>query len=160
MNPAETLWKLIDDTRTCMMVTEAPGAALHGRPMHVAHADPERKQIWFYTRLASGKSEDLAQDGRVCLCFARPSRGDYVSVSGQGTVDADRQMIHAHWSRFVDAWFPEGPDGDDVGMIRVDVEAGEYWDSDSSSVLAALKMMRASAADETPDLGENRKVSL
>lgn len=141
-----------------MMVTDTQGTALHGRPMHAAHIDPAKKQIWFYTRLASGKSEDLAQNGRVCLCFARPSKGDYVSVSGEGHIDPDREMIHAHWSRFVDAWFPEGPDGPDVGMIRVDVESGEYWDSESSSVLSALKMLHASAANETPDLGRNRKV--
>ncbi len=151
------LWELMKDNPTCMMVTQEPDGALRARPMRAVF-EREAGEIWFYTRLASGKSAELAQDGHVCLCFEDVKKNNYVSVSGRAALVADKGMVHKHWSRFVDAWFPEGPDGADVGMIRVAVDKGEFWDSDSSDTLAALKMLRASATDETPDLGENRKV--
>ena len=157
MSDAEKLWDLIDDNRTCMMVTDGSGG-LHARPMHAIPAE-DRNEIWFYTRLDSGKSRELDADGEVCLCFASPKRNEYVSVTGHAQVVVDRAKIREHWSTFVDAWFPEGPEGGEVGMIRVNVEKGEYWDGESSSILAALKMAVASQRDETPDVGENRKVA-
>lgn len=157
----DRLWDLADEIRTCMMVSETDGAqgapALHARPMH-AIVDRETRSIWFYTELVSGKTEDLAKDGDVCLTFACPKSNDYVSVSGRATVTQDREKIREHWSRFVEAWLPEGPESESVGMIRVDVTHGEYWDSQSSKVLAAVKMLIASETGERPDITENRKL--
>ncbi len=155
---AARLWDLIEDNPTCMMVAEGD-AGMHGCPMR-AIPDREAGELWFYTRLSSGKSAELARDGEVCLCFADTGASDYVSVTGRATVTDDRDRIRRHWSRFVDAWFPEGPEGADVGMIRVTPETGEYWDGQSSEVLAAIKMLIASERDETPDLGENRRTAL
>lgn len=157
----DRFWDLIDDIKVCMMVTEgdvtAGEPALSARPMH-AIPDRDARAIWFYTELVSGKTNDLARDGTVCLAFASPARNDYVSVTGTASVCQDRELIRKHWSRFVDAWFPDGPEGANVGMIRVDIEAGEYWDSQSSKIVAAAKMLIASETDERPNLGENRKV--
>lgn len=155
----EKLWDLIDDNPTCMMVSAGGDGKMRGRPMH-AIVEDGTKELLFYTRISSGKSEELESDGDVCLCFACPKSSDYVSVTGHAALTTDQALIDKHWNRFVDAWFPEGPKGGDVAMIRVKPENGEYWDGDSSSVLSALKMLVASERDETPDLGENRKVSL
>jgi len=154
----DRIWALMEDQGVCMMTTAAPDGAMRARPMH-AIIERERKEIWFYTRMTAGKCEEIGAASEVCLAFGCPKSNEYVSVSGDADATQDRDMIRKHWSRFIDAWFPEGPDGADVGMIRVRVSDGEYWDGESSSVLAALKMLRASATDETPDLGENRKVA-
>jgi general stress protein 26 len=158
MSAEDRLWTLIEEHPTCMMTTVAQDGTLRARVMR-AITERARNEIWFYTRVRSGKSEEIDRDGETCLCFAAPKASDYASVSGVATLTRDPELIRKHWSRFVDAWFPEGPSGDDVGMIRVDVRKGEYWDGESSSVLAALKMLHASANDELPDLGENRKVA-
>jgi len=158
MTARSKFWDMIEETDVCMMVSQGADG-LHARPMH-AIVERDDRQLWFFTRLDSGKSEELQQDGEVCLCFAAPRQSDFVSVSGEAALVQDRERIDRYWSRFVDAWFPEGKDSDVVGLIRVDVSRGEYWDGESSNMLAALKMLRASQMDETPDLGENRKVSL
>jgi general stress protein 26 len=154
----DTLWSLIDDNPTCMLVTHEEDGDLRARPMR-AIIERDRGELWFYTRLDSGKSAEIARDGAACACFGCPKSNDYVSVTGDATLGANREMIHKHWSRFVDAWFPDGPDGGDVGMIRLVIKEAEYWDGSSSSVLNALKMLRASGKDETPDLGENEKIA-
>ncbi len=158
MTARSKFWDMIEDTDVCMMVSQGADG-LHARPMY-AIVERDDRQLWFFTRLDSGKSEELQQDGEVCLCFAAPRQSDFVSVTGKAALVQDRERVDRYWSRFVDAWFPEGKDSDVVGLIRVDVSRGEYWDGESSNMLAALKMLRASQKDETPDLGENRKVSL
>ena len=159
MTDQERIWALMKDNPTCMMVTQEPDGEMRARPMRAVF-EPERGEVWFYTRLASGKSVEIERDGAVCLCFEDPKKANYVSVSGHATLTVDRDMVHKHWSRFVDAYFPEGPDGADVGMIRVSVEKGEYWDGDSSTVLAAVKMLGASATNREPDLGDHGSASL
>lgn len=158
----EKIWELIETNTLCMMVTEGDPAAgepkLAARPMQ---AVPEKgdNQIWFYTRLESGKTEDLRRDGTVCLTFADPHKGDYVSITGHAELTQNRAKIKEHWNTFIDAWFPEGPDGEDVGLIRVVPDAGQYWDSQSSRVVAAMKMALASQQNQLPNMGENAKVS-
>lgn len=154
----DRIWALMADQSVCMMTTTATDGELRARPMQ-AILERGRKEIWFYTRLSDGKCEEIGDDDRVCLCFSNRKSNDYVSISGTAEATQDREMIRKHWSPFVDAWFPDGPDGPDVGMIRVTVTEGEYWDGESSSLLAALKMLTASARDDDPDLGENRKVA-
>jgi general stress protein 26 len=154
---ADKLWNLAEDEPNCQFVTATPEGQLRARPMR-AYIEKDREEVWFYTRLASGKSEEVQENAEVCLCFQRPGKNEYVSISGRARLSTDREMIDKHWSTFVDAWFPEGKDGPDVGMICVQAERGEFWDSTGSSALAALKMIQASRRDETPDMGEHRKV--
>lgn len=154
----DKFWELIEDVGTCMMVTHDQVDGLTARPMH-AIPERESRSIWFYTELDSGKTAELEEDREVCLTFGCPRTNHFVSVSGTATVTQNRAKIKEHWSKFVDAWFPQGPEGEGVAMIRVSVKSGEYWDSQSSKVLAAMKMLIASNRDERPDLGENAKVS-
>lgn len=154
----EKFWDLIEDVRTCMMVTHEEGGKLAARPMH-AIVERENRTIWFYTEVSSEKAMDVKRDQDVCLTFGCPRTNDFVSVSGLATISQDRDRIKKHWSTFVDAWFPSGPESANVAMIRVIVKSGEYWDSQSSKVVAAIKMMVASQTDSRPDLGENAKVS-
>ncbi|HCI45865.1 MAG TPA: general stress protein [Rhodospirillaceae bacterium] len=158
-NNEEKLWHLIRDIHNCMMVTKEPSGAMRARPMH-AFVEPERKEIWFYTRLDNGKSIELQENGDICLCFSSPSDSDYISISGHASLDDDRQMIDKHWSPFVDAWFPEGKDSPVVGMIRVAVDKGEYWDGKSGSIVSAIRMLVAAETDEMPDLGDHGKVAI
>lgn len=151
------LFDLIDDNPTCMMVTIDEGGLPHARPMH-AIVERESGTIWMYTELVSGKSRELAQDGHVCLAFARPSKSDYVSVTGNATLSQDRERIHKHWNKFVQAWFSEGPDGANVALIKVDPVAGEYWDATSSKVVKAVKQLAASQSEGKPDVGDHAKV--
>ncbi|QIE54016.1 pyridoxamine 5'-phosphate oxidase family protein [Pikeienuella piscinae] len=152
------IWKLMRDHPTCMMVSRDENGVMRARPMH-AIVEEGASELWFYTRLSSGKSDEIGSDGEVCLCFASISETEFVSISGMATLVTDQARIAKNWNTFVDAWFPEGPEGGDAAMIRVEPDHGEYWDGDSSAILAALKMTLASHRDETPDLGENMKVT-
>ena len=153
----EKFWDLIEDHHACMLVTHGPGGALHARPMH---AIPERdsREILFYTMIDGGKAHEIASSTEVCLTFMSHKKNDFVAVQGTAELTRDKALIEKHWNSMVKAWFPEGKDDPKVGMIRVKVRAGEYWDASSSDIANVLRMMTAAATGKRPDMGENKSV--
>lgn len=153
----EKFWDLIEDHHACMLVTHGPGGALHARPMH-AIPDRDSREILFYTAIDGGKAHEIASSNEVCLTFMSHKKNDFVAVQGTAELTRDKGLIEEHWNSMVKAWFPEGKDDPNVGMIRVKVRAGEYWDSSSSDIANMLRMMSAAATGKRPDMGENKSV--
>ena len=153
----EKFWDLIEEHHACMLVTHAPGGALHARPMH-AIVEPENREILFYTQLDGGKAREIATSDEVCLTFISHKKNDYVAAQGKAELTRDKALIEKHWNSMVKAWFPQGKDDPNVGMIRVKVRAGEFWDSSSSDIANIMRMMTAAATGKRPDMGENKQV--
>lgn len=153
----EKFWDLIDENHDCMLVTHGPGGTLHARPMN-AIPDREKREILFFTALTGGKAHEIETSAEVCMTFISQKKNDYIAVQGTAELTRDRALIDKHWNAFVKAWFPEGKDDPNVGLIRVHVRGGEYWDSSSSDIANALRMMTAAATGKRPDMGENEKV--
>ena len=154
----ETLWSLLGDHAICMLVTRGADG-LRARPM-TALPDREAGTIFFIAGTDGAKDEEIAQDPDVCVTLARPSKNDYVSLTGRARVVDDVDTLRRLWNPGADAWFPDGPESPDVTLIRVDPVAGEYWEGTGSRVLAGLRMLEAKATGERPDLGRSAKVSL
>ena len=70
----------------------------------------------------------------------------------------DRAKAKELWSEEQRIWFPGGIDDPDLALLKVKVEQAEYWDKPTSAMVAAQGLVRA-VADETPDLGENEKLT-
>ena len=153
----EKFWAMIEDHPACMLVTHGPGGTLHARPMH-AIPDREKREILFYTEIAGGKATELASSDEVCLTFMSHKKNDFIAVQGKAELTREKELIEKHWNTMVKAWFPQGKDDPNVGMIRVRVRAGEYWDSSSSDMSNMLRMMTAAGTGKRPDMGENEKV--
>lgn len=60
----------------------------------------------------------------------------------------------------VEAWFPKGLDDPCIALMIVDVEAAEYWEGPSSTVMQVLAFAKAKLTGERLDPGENEKVDL
>jgi general stress protein 26 len=153
----EKFWDLIEDHHACMLVTHGPGGTLHARPMH-AIAERDKREILFFTGLSAGKAHEIETSNEVCLTFTSHKKNDFIAVQGTAELTQDRALIDKHWNTMVKAWFPDGKDDPNVGLIRVHVRAGEYWDSSSSDIANMLRMMAAAGTGKRPDLGENEKV--
>jgi general stress protein 26 len=153
----QKFWDLIEDHHACMLVTHGPGGTLHARPMH-AIPDRDKREILFFTELAGGKAHELANKDEVCITFMSHKKNDFIAVQGKAELTQDRGLIDAHWNKMVQAWFPQGKDDPNVGMIRVRVRGGEYWDASSSDIANMLRMLTAAGSGSRPDMGENEKV--
>jgi general stress protein 26 len=153
---AQKLWQLVRDIRIAMMTTR-DGGVLRGRPMECVQVD-ESGTLWFFTGATSPKTEEVAGEHEVCLSFVDKPGQNYVSVSGFAAVIRDRAKARELWTEDQRAWYPRGLDDPELALLKVRPQQAEYWDRPSSDMIAAQGLVRA-LADETPDLGENEKLS-
>jgi general stress protein 26 len=157
---AEKLYELIRDIKIAMMTTVEGDGTLHSRPMYSQQADDDG-DLWFFTRLASGKTSELGRDNEVNLGYSDPENQHYVSISGKGEIVRDRSRIEEKWSEGLRVWFPKGKDDPDMALIRVKPVRGEYWDSPSSTVLHLYGYVKSSLTGKPPtELTEQAKVNL
>jgi general stress protein 26 len=156
--PEAKLWEIVDDIRVAMMTTRR-GDRLESRPMH-AYFDRDERCLWFITALDSAKTEEIEDGEAVNLAFVDKDDNSYVSMNGHARVVRDVEKQRELWSRFAEAWMPQGPEGANVGLIRVDPTDATYWDSPSSRLAMLWDVAKANATQTPPDSSEVRKVNL
>lgn len=142
-----------------MLTTVAEDGSLHSRPMSTQRAEFDGT-LWFFTRASAPKVGEVEREQQVNVAYAEPGAQRYVSVSGRASVVRDRAKIEELWSPELKAWFPEGPEGPDIALLKVEAERAEYWDSPSSAVAHAFSFVKASATGRPADPGENEKIEL
>jgi general stress protein 26 len=127
------LWSMIKDIRFAMLISE-DGDLLRSRPMAVSQRAFDGT-LWFFTRADSHKVADMQHDDRVAVSYADPDSRTYVSLSGHARLVRDSDVIKEHWNEAARAWFSEGREDPDIALLRVNVEAAEYWDAPSSAMV-------------------------
>ena len=158
----DNLQKLIDkikDIDIAMMTTADDDGSLRSRPMRNMQIK-EDGIIWFFTGYESAKSHELKNDSHVNLSYADPSNNLYVSVSGRASLSRDKAKIDELWNPAMKAWFPEGKDDPNVGLIKVTIDKAEYWDSPNSAVVHLYGVVKAAITGEPAHPGENKKINL
>lgn len=151
------IWKAIKDLRITMLTTHE-GAELVSRPMS-SLARPEDGAIYFVTRM-DAKVGEIGQSTPVNLAYADTGKNLYVSVTGEAQTSQDRAKLRDLWSMWVEAWLPEGPDGEDVALITVTPEHAKIWDATSSKLIYAGKVAKAVATQRPPDGGTIAEVDM
>ena len=138
--------ELIRDIRIAMLTTQTPDGALRSRPMATQGGVDERGELWFFTADDSGKAHEIAQEHHVNVSYAEPKDQRYVSISGRGVIVRDRERAQRLWTAALKEWFPAGLDDPRLALLRVRVEAAEYWDAGTSRMVTSLLKMVAQAA--------------
>ncbi len=156
--PRNTIWNLVREIGTCMMVTYTDDH-IRARPMR-GLARPEQNAIWFFTDEATHKDDEVKRDPRACLTFSDNHENSYASLSGHVARVRDRDTINDLWTEGARAYFPKGPDDPQIVLLRFTPETGEYWDAPSSPILVAIKFLEAQVTGERPVLGTNETVTL
>jgi general stress protein 26 len=156
--PEAKLWDMIEDIRVAMLTTKR-GEQLESRPMS-AYVDHGERCLWFITSLDSSKTDEIAEGEAVNLAFVDRDDQNYISVTGHARVVRDVAKQKQLWNAFAEAWMPEGPAAENVGLIRVDPVEATYWDAPSSRMVMAWKVAKANVTQTPPDAGEVRTVGL
>lgn len=126
---------------TAMLVTGASLDRLHGRPMAVVELQASGLAT-FATRLSSEKVAELQANPRALLTFQGSAR--FASVTGSAEIVQDRAKIARLWQDAWRVWVPGGQDDPDLCLVRVRIEAGEYWDeAGGDGFLSAVEAMKA-----------------
>ena len=154
----QKLLTLIKDIRVAMMTTFTADGGLHTRPMWTQNPDDaEPGTLWFMTQLDSAKVQELEARPVIHVTYSDLGSNNYVSVRGAGDVVRDPERIKEMWNIHAKAWFPNGPDDPNLGLIRVRTEHAEYWDGPSKPAYA-LSLLKAVVTGERPYGGEHRVV--
>jgi general stress protein 26 len=154
---AQKLWQMVQDAKIAMLTTRDAGR-LRCRPMECLQVDQETGTLWFFTGASSPKTGEVDGEREVALGFADKAQQNYVSISGVATLVRDRAKARELWTEEQRAWYPKGLDDPELTLLKVRVEQAEYWDRPTGEMVAAQGLVRA-IADETPDLGENEKLT-
>ncbi len=152
----QKLWSMMKDVGFAMLTTE-DGGKLRARPMINAQ-DEFDGTIWFFTKASSHKVDEVKQDHEVGVTYADAGKQEYVSLSGRATLVTDKSTVAAHWSEPMRTWFPKGVEDPEAALLKIDVEAAEYWDAPNSTMVHAFGYLKARLTGEPPHPGENEKI--
>lgn len=152
----QDLWELVRTIPVCMMTTR-DGDVLRSRPMATA-IDEDNQEFLFLTRASSHKSREVEESTDVNLSFSLPERDLFVSVSGEGRITEDPDTARRLWNTYAAAYLPEGPEGEDVAVLRVVPKQAEYWLGGRPQHLQLAELQQAIESGSQPNLGANEKV--
>lgn len=138
----QRLAELVKDIEFAMLTTVDAEGCLRSRPMATQELEADGT-LWFFTELNSGKVAELERDQHVNVSYAAPDDNKYVSVSGTARAVRDTAKAKQLWNPLLKAWFPNGPEDPNTGLLRVDVEKAEYWDAPSSTAVQLIGFAKA-----------------
>ncbi len=149
--------ELLKQFRIAMLITTDTDGTLISRPMAVQEAEFDG-DLWFF---AKRDSREVAQiTARPAVGVALSSSSSWVSVSGDAEIVHDQAKAKQLWNSAVEAWFPEGPEDENIVLIKVHADGAEYWDSAGSRLTTLLSYAKSKVTGQRPDLGENERVEL
>jgi general stress protein 26 len=149
---------LLTKSRFAMLTSVDRGEGrLVSRPMAVQEVEDDGT-IWFFASDESPKADQLQKDPTVNVAVT--SSSTWVSVAGRAEIVEDKAKIHELWNKGVEAWFPDGPDGDDVALLKISPDSAEYWDTPGGRISATLAYAKSAVTGKRPNVGESEVVEL
>lgn len=143
-----------------MFTTSDAARVLTSRPLTQQQIDAEG-QMWFITSDEAEFMRDLPSNPQVNVSFSDINDSLYVSVTGWAEITRDRQKAEELWNPMVKAWFPGGLDDPHLALIKVKMQAAEYWDTHSSKMTQLFAIAKAAFTGERPkNIGEHTKIEM
>lgn len=151
---------LIKDVKFAMLTTVGAEGQLQSCPMTTQQSEYDG-YLWFFISKSGHKMAEIRRQPTVNLSYAKPEDHVYVSVSGRAELIDDREKAEELWSPVYKAWFKEGLEDPDLGLLRIEIEKAEYWDSPSSGVAHVIGLAKSLLTGKSPSkLGDHEKINL
>lgn len=154
--PVQRVAELIKGFRFAMFTTRNAQGRLVAHPLTVQEAEFDG-DLWFLVAKSATFVVDIEADDRVGVSLS--SNDSWVSLSGTAELVEDRAKIHELWSPTVEAWFTDGPDDPNVGLLKFHAESAEYWDSPGGKIASIFSFVKSKITGEPLD-AENETVEL
>jgi len=152
------IWNIVEETGVGMLTTRFP-EGLRARPLE-PRPDRNGHAIYLITDVRGLKDDEIEAAPDVGLVFIDPGDKAYLSITGRARVIRDAEKTKAAWRNTDEVWWPGGPSDPNVCLLQIEPSTAELWDGPASSLVAAFEFAKARATGETPNLGENRKISV
>ncbi len=153
--------RLLDGYRTAILTTWGQDGHYHSRPMAVQDQREAGADLWFATSRESEKAHEIEREAQVSLAFHSGEHdATYLSISGRAELVEDRLLIHRMWRPSWKAWFPDGPDQEDLVLVRVEVEHAEWVKPEGGKAKVLYTMARNALTGSRDEPGEKRELDL
>lgn len=152
---------LLDEADTTMLTTVQADGRLVARPMAFVPGAFDGV-LWLFADEASPEVLDISARPSVNATFSMPSRGDWVSLSGDAHIVRDDDRARSLWDDRLESWFVDGVATAGLVLISVDVELAEYWDGPgpAQSLVGSLRAALTRSADDRLLDIEHRSIEL
>ena len=118
--------ELIKDIDICMLVTRSDDA-VRGRPMSNNGKVEYDGDSWFFSLRDTGKVREIEADPSVELAYIATERGTWVSIEGTAEIVEDDARKQELWDDELSAWFENGPDDDNLILLKVRADRVHAW---------------------------------
>lgn len=150
----EEVMDLIKDQNIGMMTNIDEDGKLVSHPM-TREGDLKDDLLWFFTSRDSEKVTELKKNNAVNVAF---HDGDSISISGHVELVDNLEKKKELWSKELEVFF-EGPEDEQIILLKVDIDSIEYWTADNK-MKSAFEFVKGMVSDEEADLGEHDAIDL
>ncbi len=150
----EKLRKLIKDVDTAMLTT-ANEEGLVSRPMKTQEVEFDG-DLWFFTKKETSKYDEILHNQEVNVTYAGKS---FVSVRGRAEIVENLDKKKELWSKVYEKIMQTSYDDPNVILIKVKVEAAEYWEQ-GNFVKNVLYFYKRMTGQDTKSLDINETLEL
>ncbi|WP_424464171.1 pyridoxamine 5'-phosphate oxidase family protein [Pseudoclavibacter helvolus] len=148
--------KLVKEFRFGMLTTIEASGSLVAHPLTIQEAEFDG-DLWFLIQNDSTTVRNLTGDPRAGVALS--SNDSWVSLSGTaGIVDAPEKLREL-WNPAAEAWFPNGPEDPNVGVLKFTATGGQYWDTPGGRIATAFSFLKSKVSGEPMD-GDSSQVDL
>jgi general stress protein 26 len=123
----EKVARLMRDLDFCMMTTQTARGVMHARPMSNNGEVEFDGDVWFFSDADSRKVREIETVPKVHLAYADLKQWRFISMSGRAAIVTDVEKKKELWIDELEQWFEDGPESDDVVLIRVTPRVVSYW---------------------------------
>ncbi len=152
----EKLKEIIEEVPVCFFITHHSGSS---RPMATTRVD-ENNNIWFLSRMESGKIRDLENDESVRLLYCHPGKNKYLDIQGNALLVTGKTKIKELWNPVAEAWFPKGLSDPDLCLVKIVPYSGYYWDAGENCMVEVIKLIASVVSRKKPVDSKERRLSL
>ncbi|WP_152353896.1 pyridoxamine 5'-phosphate oxidase family protein [Brachybacterium subflavum] len=141
--------EIMREQRFVMLSTVLDGKIV-SHPMTPMRVEDDAS-VWFFVGRSGEQGSALQGNTQVNLAFAET--GSWLSVAGTAEFVEDAAKARELWDDQLDAYFPQGTDDPDLGLVKVHGESAQYWGVPGPRAAAAAKMLVAKLrGDEGPGI--------
>lgn len=100
--------------------------------------------IWFFT----SKNSDFAKLGPATASFTGKDHDIFARFNGRLAIETDQERFDQFWNNFVEAWYDDGKQDDDILFLRMDLGDAEIWSGDLGLLNTAKMALGMDVRDE------------
>jgi general stress protein 26 len=154
---SKTLADLLDPGMTMMVGTLSPAGRLEARPLTVAKVAGDTIRVLVDTSAPWAQAVGAGDEAHVAVSDNR--KNVWASLQATLRLSNDEAEINELWNPFASAYFDNGRESVDIGVLHIVVDSGAYWTSPSGRLGSLISMIKAVVGDPK-DSGDHGAIAV